>query len=970
MTNLPAIKMLDEATGNTADASTAGGGGAKGRPTNPATASQLAVTSREPVIPDTLSSPSPSPSPSSPSSMQPSPALQQRNSGYEGYADSYPNNENSAGNGNGNGNGNSSASAVSQPAYIRDVPPVENAPVAYERNTERGAEPLSEAMREQMLDNLQSPAFGSSSSSYSSSAPQVSPQQVPASFETTGDRLPIATPAQAQTQSQLQAEADAAAAALHFPGLDERKGRISPKMKKAGLIGIAALVVGGIVINALPSLIDPQVNLEKVAKKVAAGPKSASDAEHIKAELESSAKDFLEKNAKLSSNELTARLQKIFPNSAFEIRVFDLPHDMRLVEIDTMLQATDYLLSGKHVAVLRNFEVFDSAKIVPDGKDSDIVLLGHRNAQAGHQPQVRMFKILPDGITDKSQEAVPPISGDGSAAFATNGQDINLDLSLASKAGEERLFTIESLSKGPVSDETVKAKMTLTNGKYEIEEQLGTSPIACLRAAAFVLTDSTNKARFRRYFVDGVLANTASFDKLKVNPPVFVLKKVGSTAGSSGASSSGSRRSRRHRRHDDGGAAGSAAGTSTYLLNNAQDAFEVTVGYSGMRYLVTNVKRVKAESIEGNQVVVEAAPVQPAAVSSAPVEETLKPSSRPEDSIKSDKVITKVDEFGSEKVVGVLPPGAVSPNANASGAGSASSTANGTELSAVSSKQITAKVVEKQASIEVAPFSSGVSTQNVKVRQGAGRSFNSIGELARGEAVQIVGKEGDWYKIQFKGQTAFVSSVYVKEKGADTIKAVAPAAAPVQEPAKAFVKPSVKPVAVAPAPTVVATPKSTPKKEKASEAVAKKASSGSNSGSGPVVRQARSVWDARSSHIGDVKPGDRVTIIGQSSRGSKYKVQLPNGSVGYVDKSAIDAGSGSGRGESRAGSSQSGASSSSSSSSGSRRHSHSVSTESGSSTSADASKSSDSGSRHSRRSRHKSSAASKPASAEPPQFVP
>jgi hypothetical protein len=637
-----------------------------------------------------------------------------------------------------------------------------------------------------------------------------------------------------------------------------------------GAVGIVAVgCLGVAAFSIVPAAFDPEVNLQKIAKKVAAGPKSVADAEHIKAELESTTKDFLEKEFKLSTPDLTAKLQKIFPNSAFETRVFDLPRDLRLVEIDTMLQATDYLISGKHVAVLRNFEVYDTAKVIPDGVGSDITLLGHRNAQVGRRPQVRVFALLPDGVADRTQESVPQISGDGSAVFATNGKDINLDLSLMSKAGEERLFTIESLSKGTVNDETVKSKLTFKNGKYEPSEELGNGPFAALRAIAFVLTDATAKDRFKRYFAEGTLSSATSLGKLKVNPPLFTVKKIGSTVSKVGSSSSddSSRHSRhhssRHHRHhhhddsDDESSSGNASGSSapsatvasavtpssyTYLLNNGQDAFEVAMARRDGRFLVTSVKRVKASN-EGSDMVVVA---NPNGTASKP------PATAAEEASKNDKVITKVDEFGSKKVVsadsgdttGKITVREASPDADKDKGKSKDKDKDkdahkdkvkvalvtppsvGTSAETDSHKQISPKVTEKKANAESGTISNSLSTPSIKVRRGASTGYRSVGELKRGDNVQIIGKKDGWYKVQLDGREGFVYGGFVDCKTQDAYATA-------------------------------------------------------------TVRRGKSVRDSRGSTIGEAQTGDRVVVIGPVAN-DKYPVQLSSGRTGFLDKDAID----------------------------------------------------------------------------------
>jgi uncharacterized protein YraI len=793
-----------------------------------------------------------------------------------------------SGNGNGNGNGNGHSESVYDDVSVAplEIAPAKKKPIrmAMPLDLKATADKIPAQPQPQLPAVIEPEVFAEVVPDVVADVvPQVIPQAIPDVVTQTGSH----SVASGEAVDALFATPGGAAGESRpgdfFPGLPKKRlgggGGFSIKLPTSAKVGIgvvAALVVGVAGFSFVAPMFDPEVNLEKVVRKVAAGPKSGSDAEHIKAELESTVKEFLEKNSALSTPELTARLQKVFPNSAFETRVFDLPNNLRLVEIDTMLQATDYLMSNKHVAVLRNFEVFDTAKIVANGSESYVVLLGHRNAQVGHQPQVRVFSLQNGDVTDRTADTVPAISGDGSAQFATNGEDINLDLSLASKAGEEKLFTLDALSKGPLSDETVKSKLVFSRGKYTINEDRGTSQLACLRAAAFVLADNSAKDRFRRYFVDGVLGSTANFDKLKVNPPLFKIGQVASTGGTT-SSGGGGRHSRRH--HHDAPASNSNA-TVTYLLNNGQDAFEVTMGHNGLRYLVTGIKRVKASGAEGNQMVVEATekPAKP----EGPVEVTMKPSETPAGVPgKDDKVVTKTDEFGSQKIVAVVPAGE-----NASKIIEKIKPTLPEGATAVVSPAPTAAAVAP-AAVSSAPQAGHISDSpnitTVKVRKGASTGKRSIGELKRGESVQILAKEGDWYKIAYQGGEGYVFGPLVQMgAGSAAGASAAPAIAPTQAKVTAPV------VATPPAATRNS---DSGRKNKSHEAPA--VSTPVASGKGSVVLKNKSVWDASSNHVGDIQPGQRVVILGTGSH-RKYKVQLPNGRVGYVDKSAIDGGSGAG----------------------------------------------------------------------------
>ncbi|MGI6263908.1 MAG: SH3 domain-containing protein [Acutalibacteraceae bacterium] len=48
------------------------------------------------------------------------------------------------------------------------------------------------------------------------------------------------------------------------------------------------------------------------------------------------------------------------------------------------------------------------------------------------------------------------------------------------------------------------------------------------------------------------------------------------------------------------------------------------------------------------------------------------------------------------------------------------------------------------------------------VRSGAGLAYKAIGGVQLGEEIVITGKQGDWYAIQFDGQTGYVSGQFVR----------------------------------------------------------------------------------------------------------------------------------------------------------------------------------------------------------------
>jgi len=52
----------------------------------------------------------------------------------------------------------------------------------------------------------------------------------------------------------------------------------------------------------------------------------------------------------------------------------------------------------------------------------------------------------------------------------------------------------------------------------------------------------------------------------------------------------------------------------------------------------------------------------------------------------------------------------------------------------------------------------------VNVRDAASSNSNVIGELAKGDEVTVLSKDGGWFEIEFKGRSAYVYERYLDEK--------------------------------------------------------------------------------------------------------------------------------------------------------------------------------------------------------------
>lgn len=202
----------------------------------------------------------------------------------------------------------------------------------------------------------------------------------------------------------------------------------------AGGLGVA--IAGTVALSALlPQLVDVEAKVGRVAKRVASGPKSHEEAKQMKRDLDEVIKEFLVHHGDIKSGALRESLKKALARDAFEVHVIDLPRDLRIVEVDTLLQATPFLVmkgtNGTKVFKLNGLEVFDDARIIHDQAGPVLVVLGHTGGQLPHRPQIRAYALLPDFIQEESDKVVPPILAEGHAKFVSpTSNDIQLEVSL------------------------------------------------------------------------------------------------------------------------------------------------------------------------------------------------------------------------------------------------------------------------------------------------------------------------------------------------------------------------------------------------------------------------------------------------------------------------------------------------------------------------------------------------------------
>src|SRR5690242_16054820 len=113
-------------------------------------------------------------------------------------------------------------------------------------------------------------------------------------------------------------------------------------------IGVAAttglLTLWAVASAVVPSFTDAGHSLTRIAKQVAAGPKTPEEAVKMRKELDGAVLSYLKQVGKLPANEIAAQLTNELQSTAYEVHAFDLPRGIKIVEVDTVLQACDFIV--------------------------------------------------------------------------------------------------------------------------------------------------------------------------------------------------------------------------------------------------------------------------------------------------------------------------------------------------------------------------------------------------------------------------------------------------------------------------------------------------------------------------------------------------------------------------------------------------------------------------------------------------
>ncbi len=678
-------------------------------------------------------------------------------------------------------------------------------------------------------------------------------------------------------------------------------------------VGIVAtaLTLWGVASAVVPSLTDPSKSLARVAKNILAGPKNPEHATKLKNEFDNSVKEFLVANGK--DPELVKKLQTILASNSFEVHSFELPRDLKVVEVDTILQASDFLVmnsqTGTKVFPLPEFEVFDSAQILNDHARNSLVLVGHSAGQGARRAQVKVFALLPDDVQDETAKALPPILGEGTATFAANHKDIVVDLSLFSVGVAQRLFKPQQLSIGRGEEERVKQTLTWKDGAYTSNLSNGKGALGALYSVARCMQAPTDSERFANSLSPKAL-NFIRSNQIKLDAPNFIVGQTEST-------------SKQHR----------TPTVSRLLLGSSGNSYRVELQKSGegaeAHVVASNIKRTDetvaltpkvkppdmvavtppttASPTPQTTSIITTTTLTPVQVANIdpgfnhhqativekktsakkeqktdmPIEDRIINSSKNQTLIQAskDESLKNVPSKETAKAPAKTPEQTTAP------------TNDSKKIEVVETK---AQAVKYPVDEVISPALEKTADSNINLRRGPSNGYRTLAHLKPGAKVEVIGKKDGWYKVRSGGTEGFIAiSALDSKKSTSTTSTSTPSKSePVTTSSKPEPKSTKSSTSSAPLKTAssstgkssTTTSSSSSSKSSVPKDTTEPMQKGLTSG---TLNRNRTIRDENHNPIGVATKGAKVVVLTGLKNG-KYKVQLPSGKTGYVDKDTVD----------------------------------------------------------------------------------
>ena len=504
------------------------------------------------------------------------------------------------------------------------------------------------------------------------------------------------------------------------------------KAKIAAGVVVAGLIVWSAASFIIPNVTDPEQNLARIAKDVANGPKNSDDNKRMADEFDQAIRRYLSKLDEKSSPEIIKDLGKILPPTAYEVHVVDLPRGLKIVEIDTVLQACDYLLmnggSGHKVFPLPGLEVFDDARLINESAGPMLVTIGHSGGQPPHRPEVKVYAVLPDNISDETDKLLSsPVRGEGAARFAKNNRDVILDISLLSLGQAEKLFV-----PGPQNDDgIVHQYLDWKDAHYSSRFEYGPSPFTALYAVARCMRYPDLITTHRRFL--GAKGEQLVHENKSQEAGDFRVKRLGD-----------------------------AGDKVSYILSSNVGTFLIDVDKANGACTIVSARNAPStiasqkKTATPQQVAISQPPAEAPAPTTAPAAIVEKKNDAAQQKGHEKQAKAEQERLAKEQHDKELEANAQKKG----GKGDKTETAK-------ESHQTIASATPSAVPGESAQISKQLTANTVNLRSTPSTDGKTLTSLTRGVPVQIIGKDNGWYKVRSQGKEGYIYAGLIDYKKPD-----------------------------------------------------------------------------------------------------------------------------------------------------------------------------------------------------------
>jgi hypothetical protein len=636
-----------------------------------------------------------------------------------------------------------------------------------------------------------------------------------------------------------------AAKACYSCGHKFKRKPLPISLKIAFAVTGLIIVAWGAIAAILPSFTDPKNALARIAKKV-----------------DEAVRNFLKQNGTQPPAQLSKTLQQALADSAFEVHVFELPRGLEVVEIDTILQASDYLIlktsSNIEVSAVPGMEVFDAAKIITEGAAPSLVMIGHTGGQGAHRPLIKVFALLPDHVIDQTAKSVPELKTEGTATFARNGRNVNIDYSVVAVGQGDKSFSPALKLPQGLSDETIHGSLKWVDGHYQ--PQLsggGTGQISLLYAAARLLSGAP-AAQYSKAL--GQIATDLATTGSDAVPQECTIS-LGQAPAAAPAPE------RRHHRSQP-----AAPSPTFYILQGKTLSCGLALDRSSGQWTIISAMKKPTQA----QPALAQGTTDPNAMTATTTTATsTTPDGLVESKSPDDKIVTAKGSAPGMTEPTTSPTDVKSTSTATAATSSTKDTKSGAQTTASTSETVeqAKKVLDKISMVQSkgsateseppkkgadkttepdadktasdtskdkkgdkgksesavgisASVSDKIEVSAVRMRSGPGSRYAPITTIARGTKIKVIGKTSGWYKVRVNGKDGYVYGGFIDYKTPDAYETL-------------------------------------------------------------TVEKAGQLTDDHSNKVYASKPGERLVVLGGSKDG-KVRVQLSSGQTAYINKESVE----------------------------------------------------------------------------------